>query len=66
MLTNPPASWGDLQASLEAADPIRVQRAIVIQLEYRQPSAELYNFLTRTLELSTKSNDQAQLRSELL
>ena len=51
MLTEPPASWDALKDALAAVDPNKIQCAIAVQLEWSQPSADVYNFLTRTLDL---------------
>lgn len=52
-LTNPPASWNGLREAIEAMPPEKIQEALVVQLnDLNQPSASVYNFLTRTLELA--------------
>ncbi len=53
MLTEPPASWSALREALAAASPEAIRNAVVVQLEYSQPTADVYNFLTRTLELAS-------------
>ncbi len=59
MLTEKPASWHGLQKAIEAVNGETVKEAIVIQLEYQQPSADVYNFLERTLDLVMKSGRYA-------
>jgi hypothetical protein len=51
----PPASWSELTKALSVVPAESIQRAIVVQLESGQPSAEEYRFLTRTVELASKS-----------
>ena len=49
----PPASWSMLTKALAAIDAESIQRAIVIQ--HGQPHAEVYDYLTRTLDLARKT-----------
>jgi hypothetical protein len=50
-LTNRPVSWDALREAISCCNGRRVKEAIATQLEWQQPSAEVYNFLTRTLDL---------------
>jgi hypothetical protein len=48
-----PASWDALRAAILATDPKSVvAQAIFVQLEFAQPSGDVYAFLTRILDLS--------------
>jgi len=52
-IENKPASWDCLSQALKALDSETVVSAIVTQLKYSQPSGEVYEFLSRTLQLAT-------------
>lgn len=64
MLDNfpPPASWDSLKDALNKLPPKAIQDAINVQLQ-SQPSAEVYDFLTRTLQLSVQ-NLSAYIKEE--
>lgn len=51
-----PAAWDGLADAIKATEGMGISEAIAVQLEYSQPSGEVYAFLTRTLELATKFN----------
>lgn len=55
MLTNKPASWDGLTKAIRAVNGDSVKEAIAIQLDFQQPSADVYNFLMRTVDLVVSS-----------
>ena len=48
-----PAAWDGLRNLLRGLPAAAVQSAIDVQLQFK-PSAEVYDFLTRTAELAVK------------
>lgn len=50
-----PAEWSGLRDAIIAQGGALAE-AIGVQLEWTQPSGEVYQFLSRSLELSTRHN----------
>lgn len=57
---NYPASWSDLTKALDSSDPSSIQKAIISILVLGKPTRDVYDFLTKVLDLTCKYQFQTE------